>query len=94
LKLLWPREREVFFHERKEEERKAGEGFVRANKRRGALLLYTHGWLGSLSVETDQRLVKNKEDFYLTKCVIVCNKILKLQNLNDTNIFLTKWKLN
>jgi hypothetical protein len=39
-------------------------------------------------------MVKNKDDFYFTKCVIVCNKIFNLWNLNDTNIFLTKWKLN
>jgi hypothetical protein len=26
--------------------------------------------------------------------VIVCNKIFKLQNLKETNILLTKWKLS
>jgi hypothetical protein len=27
--------------------------------------------------------LKNKDDFYFTKCVIVCNKIFKLRKLND-----------
>jgi len=33
-----------------------------------------------------KKKLKDKDDFYFTKCMIVYNKIFKLRNLNKTNI--------